>query len=187
MTDNELIALAISTLEPLVQDKFGSNVVMLQKDQPTQQGVPSEPTVYIEKLFDKRYGFTREDLDLSGGGVIPPPPPGADIPADYVQVIETTFQFSAFVLQDPSDLSIPTASDLVNYVAQLLSVRAILQTLREGGAMVMRSMQVRNPYYTDDRERFEASPSFDVVFQHERDISLTVPSITGVGVEIYPV
>lgn len=187
MTDNELIELTISTLLPLIQAKFGNTIVMLQKDQPTQQGVPSAPTVYVEKLFDKRYGFTREDLDLSGGGVIPPPLPGTDIPANYVQVYETTLQFSAFVIQDPSDLTIPTASDLVNYVAQLLSVRAILQTLRTGGAMIQRSTQVRNPYYTDDRERFEASPSFDIVFQHERDINLTVPSITGVGVEIYPV
>jgi hypothetical protein len=181
MTDNELFSLIMSTLEPLIQAKFPT-ATMLQKEQPTQQGVPTQPTVYFEKLFDKRYGFTREDMDLSM-----PSDPTLPIPTDYLQLYETTIQFSAWVLQNPEDLSIPTASDLVNHVAMLLSADAILKTLRAGGANVERITNVGNPYIVDDRERFEATPSFDVVMQHQRKLSLTTPAITAVDAEIYPV
>ena len=184
MTDNQLLALLITTLQPSVQSQWPT-VSMLQKNQPTQQGVDTGPRVFFEKLFDKRYGFTGETFDLD---VLPPgTPTWTPITTTYTQVIETTVQFSALVIQDPTNLALPTASDVAHYVAMLLSTDDILATLTQAGANVMRITQVTNPYFHDDRERFEAHPSFDVVFQHERDLSLSTPPIQAVDIDIYPI
>lgn len=184
MTDNELIAAIISTLEPYVQAKFGATYEFAQKNQPELQGTPSTPVVYLEKLFDKRYGWVRRDVDMWTPAT---GPTDTTISTKDVQLYETTFQFSALVLQDPSDLTIPTASDLVNYVSMLLGTAIILAALRQKGANVQRSTSVRNPYWVDDFDRFEASPSFDIVLQHHRDLDLTVPEISAVEVRVYSV
>ena len=182
MTDNEIIAAFISTLLPPIQSKFGTQYQILQKNQPTQQGAPSGPTVYLENLFDKRYGFTGAFLDLQADKTQFP-----DIPERYTQVMLSTYQISALVIQDPTNIALPTAKDVANYVAMLLSVDAILMSLRAQGIKVLRITDVTNPYWVDDRERFEANPSFNVVLQHQQDLDLTVPDISATEVDIYAV
>lgn len=182
MTDNQLIAALISTLTPAIQSNYDNTYVIIQKNQPTQQGAPSTPTVYLEKLFDKRYGFTSESLNLLADKTQFP-----DIPQVFTQVVMSTVQFSAFVIQDPSNIALPTASDVANYVAMLLSVDGILNSLRAQGIKVLRIMEVLNPYWGDDQDRYEANPSFNVVLQHQRDFSTAVPDVDATEVDIYPV
>jgi hypothetical protein len=185
MTDNQLIAAIISILQPPIQAQFGASMQINAKNQPTQQGVPSVGTVYIEKLFDKRYGFEGVDFDLSA--LQPGMPVWTPITTTYKQLMETTIQFSALVIQDPTNISLPTASDVVNFIAMLMGTDAILAALSAAGANVERIIQVRNPYFHDDRERFEAHPSFDVVFQHERDLVVGTDPIQSVNIGIYPI
>lgn len=183
MLDNELFAAITTVLEPRLQAKFGPDYIIQSKNQIEQAGTPSTPTVFFEKLFDKRVGFVRHDTLIFEPYVNPYDP----IPTNDVQLYETTIQFSGLAIQDPQTPDEPTASDLVNYVAMLLGADIIRLALRDMGANIERSTQVRNPYFTDDFERFEAHPSFDIVFQHQRELALDVPPISATELKIYPV
>ncbi len=123
MTDNQLISVLSAQLET-ASANAGWNYPVLQKDQPTQQGVPYDPTIFFEKLFDYEYGYPMLRPTYQ-----PNTPQGKTFNNKEVQWIETTFQISAFVIQEPEDLSIPTASDVTSYLKRYLSGRPTMQAL----------------------------------------------------------
>ena len=169
-TDNSLIQLFLPIIKAgLTADGFTTTVVK-QSNQPTQQGIPTAPTVYFFKAYNYRYGFLgRKDIWNTMTSQF-----------DHVegQYFESTFQVSALVLQDPTDLTIPTASDLVNEVASIMqsdSTRAILKT---SGVGILRVTDITNPYFVDDHDNFEASPSFDFTLTYFNTRVTTSPLIT---------
>jgi hypothetical protein len=192
MNDNALIDLFATQLEA-ASAAAGWNYGVVQKDQPTQQGIDTAPTIYFEKLFDKGYGWPA----LCRQHVAPVPPATQGVFQTYEkQWTETTFQVSALVIQDPNDLTIPTASDVVNFLKLYVNSRPVRYLLKPQGVTLLRIVDIRNPYFEDDRDMFEATPSFDVVVQHMRTFNYSVPGtniVKGKVVEdftdngIYPV
>jgi hypothetical protein len=170
MRDKQLNALIMSQLLPAIQATTGLETVALARNfQPTQQGASSGSIVYFVKLFDKRYGWTqRKDTNAEG-------------PGDFVhterQEYETTYQFSALIPQDPAAVDALTESDVLNEVCGIMQSDTILQAFRAQGVGILRVTDVRNPYFTDDRDRFEAGPTFDIVFVHFRERVTTVPAV----------
>lgn len=57
MLDNALIAFIITTLRAGLPDDALKAIPILQAYQPTMQGINTESTYYLFKLFDKRLGF----------------------------------------------------------------------------------------------------------------------------------
>lgn len=173
MTDNQLIALLATQMEAAAASGGwlykGNPYVVLQKNQPTQEGMPYGPAIYFEKLFDDRYGFPMVDEQLN--------PDGHAYTDTETQLTNTTFQVSAMVIQDPSDLSIPTASDVVGHMARYLQSRACLSAFLAQGVSMFRITQVRNPYFEDDRHRNEASPNFDIILTHSQSIVTSTPAV----------
>ncbi len=55
MTDLELIGVVVPYIEAAIASKNWAYLVV-QKDQPTQQGIPTEGTVFFELLFSREYG-----------------------------------------------------------------------------------------------------------------------------------
>lgn len=175
MTDNELYAVLFGILD----SAFTGLAEVLQSNQPTQQGVPTAPTIFLTKLFDNRYGHVqREDKWDEAGQKM--------IHTERV-VLETTFQLSGLAVQDPSDTTKPTASDLVRRAATVMQASATLETLRQNGLGVLRIGQIRNPYIVDDKERFEASPSFDFVITRTETTITETPFVEVIDAAIYPV
>jgi len=41
----------------------------------------------------------------------------------------------------------------------------------------LRVTDVRNPFFEDDKTRFEANPNFDITLTHASPITLTVPPV----------
>lgn len=166
MNDNALINLLATQLEA-ASASAGWNYVVIQKDQPTQEGAPTAPTIFFEKLFDVGYGFPMVTY-----------PSYSAVTNTFTQQedqwTETHFQVSALVIQDPANLSLPTASDVVNYMKQYINGRACLAQLKASGVGILRVVDIRNPYFKDDREVYEANPNFDVILQHKRTITATV-------------
>lgn len=159
MTDNELIALLIGIL----RDAFTAqslDVKVRQANQPRQQGTPTQRTVLLNKIHNKRFGYLSRNDEY--------------IEIDQVmrhtekQWFETTFQITTLAIQNPTTIDEPTASDLANNVAQILQTDKTLAILRAANVGIYRIMDVRNPYFLDDKERFEASPSFDFITTHEQ-------------------
>lgn len=171
MTDNQLIALLASQLDAAVLSG-GWSFNVIQKDQPTQQGVPTEGAVFLQKIQDHAYGspMIRKDSNY----------PTKTFTEHNDQWYETTFQISALVTQDPENLTLPTASDVANYVKMYLASRTSRMVLMQQNVGTLRVTQVRDPAFQDDRERYEYHPNFDIVLTHQRTLDIVIPGTNDV-------
>lgn len=171
MLDNEIIA-ALRTVLLQGFDDLSLSVEVKQSFQPTQQGANTDPTIYIFKITDKRYGFLDRKSVWDENTL--------QETHTESQVYESTFQFSALVRQDPSDVASLTASDVANYAASIMQSDKTRESLQELGIGVLRVLDVRNPYFNDDRDQFEGSPNFDLVITYNRVIITQSPVIQSV-------
>jgi hypothetical protein len=156
---------------------------VVQRSQPTQQGIPTETTVFFQKLFDNRYG--QPCLKTMYG--VPTPDLNTEVTTQHM---ETTFQVSVLTLLSPSmnTDNQPTASDISNYVANILQRRdTVRKMLASNNVNVLRISKVDNSYFEDDRHRNEAWPTFEVVLTHQTVTSNTVDNTANVQLNIYPV
>ena len=176
LTDNDLIRIFL----PIIQDGLTADgfkkVTVKQGNQPTQQGINTLPTVYFYKLFDKRYGFLRRDDTWDSINEI--------MVHTETQQYETTFQIEALVLQNPKNTNLYTASDLVNEVASIMQSDSTRGILSSNDIGILRITDIRNPYFKDDRDQFEASPSFDFVLTYAQTRVTTSPVITSYDYDI---
>jgi hypothetical protein len=172
MTDNELIEVFANQLEA-GSAALGWHYSVIQNNQPTQEGLSSDPIILFEKLFDHLYGW-----QVSSEYVLSPvAPPGWELP-DFkhteFQWVESTFQVTSLVIQDVRDLSLPTPSDVCAGLKLWLNAKSTIYSFRNAGAAILRVTDIRNPKFKDDRGLFEANPSFDVILQHKREIDFSV-------------
>ncbi|MHC5539493.1 phage gateway protein [Singulisphaera rosea] len=176
MLDNTLIALIISTV--IAQEAVAGipGTPLKQAFQPTMQGVNTQPTAYLYKVGDRRVGFPyRADVwDGVNNLMI----------HTELQQYETTFQFSALATQYPTTPTQYTASDLLNLVAYCLQSADAVSAMEAQGVGLLRVTDVRNPYFTDDRQQNEACPSFDVTFTHKQVIRSTVPILDATEIRV---
>lgn len=93
------------------------------------------------------------------------------------QLYESTYQLSAWVPQDPASVNALTESDVLNIVSGIMQSDAIIAAFRASGVSLLRVTEVRNPYIVDERDRFEAVPSFDIVLLHHRETVSTLPAV----------
>lgn len=179
MLDNELIILLIEIITAGLATYDLEDVVVKQSNQPTQQGANTGRTVYLSKLNDKRYGFLkREDVwnDLT-----------ESFDHTETQVYESVFQINAFAFQNPADTASLTASDLCNIVAAILQSDATLKTFFENDVGILRITDVRNPYFHNDADNFQASPSFDFTLTYKRVKTTQESKISDVRYGLYPI
>lgn len=187
----------------ILADSVSINVV--QSYQPTFQGTPTQPTLFIYKIGDQRVGFpekkskwivqnqdigteTENPITTESGALIQADGSGQGVMQHWeVQRYLTTFQISALATQDPSTPMQLTASDLVNYAVSVMQSDTFIAAIEAQGVGVLRISDVRNPYFIDDRGQFEASPSFDAVLAHNQVIVSQTPIITSEIFRIYPV
>lgn len=167
MLDNALISAVADQIDAALA-LAGWDFIVSQKTQPTQQGVSTTPMVLIQKMFDQHYGGQISSLEYQA--------PSNDFNASETQIVITTVQISSLVLQNPEDLSIPTASDVSNHVKIFLQSRTTIETLRLQGLNVIQVAKIMNSDFVDDRDRFEMNPSFDIQIQHERTVITKVNS-----------
>ena len=160
MTDNELIRLFLPIIQDGLLEGGYNNVDTKQANQPTQQGINTQPTVYFFKVSDHRYGFLRRGdvWDSQANQMV----------HTELQMYETVFQVSALVAQNPKTPNKYTASDLVNEVAAIMQSDKTREKLWLRGVGILRVIEITNPYFSDDRDQFEASPSFTFTLTYPR-------------------
>lgn len=170
MTDKQIAALFISLLLPAMTANASTTGVKLARNfQPKQAGAASDAYVYFVKIGDKRYGHP-ERLDVYNSQT-------STFDHTELQVYESTYQFSAWVPQDPTNTNQLTESDILNTVSGIIQSDAMLDAFRAAGVGILRVTDIRNPYIVDDRDQFEAVPSFDLVLTHKRTIVATTPAV----------
>lgn len=160
MLDNPLITLIISIIIAGESAAGISNTPVKQAFQPTQQGINTGPTAYMFKVADKRKGWPQKSdvWDKINSIMV----------HKELQEYETTFQISTLSTQDPKNPAQYTPSDILNLIAYILQNDKTIQTLTDNGLGILRIGDVRNPYFTDDRQRFESNPSLDFVITHKQ-------------------
>lgn len=176
MLDNDLIKLFLPILNTGLVDAGFSSVKVKQSNQPTQQGVNSLPTIYFFKVGDRRFGNLKfnDAWDSDSETMI----------HTEIQMYETTFQFSCLAIQNPSNTNLYTASDLINLVCAILQSESTRLTLINSGVGLLRVSEIRNPYFTDDRDMFEAVSSFDIIFSHPQTRISSVPVVDALAYNI---
>lgn len=168
MTDNELIQLFLPLIRQGLTAEPFTKVIVKQNYEPTAQGANTTPTVYFQKIGDKRYGYTGRFDNYNSAN--------DNFDHTEVQRYETTFQVSTLVRQNPQVVGF-TASDLLNYVAMVLNSDTVRDAMEAEGVGLLRVIDVANPFFTDDRDQFEASPSFDFILAHNRIYAAVVPVV----------
>lgn len=170
MNDKELNALFMGPLrDAMTADIRLGGVKLARNYQQTQQGAASGAFVYFVKIGDHRYGHPGR-FDVWDAAA-------QTMRHTELQPYETTYQLSAWIPQDAADVTSLTESDILNIVSGIMQSDAILTAFRAAGAGILRVTDVRNPYIVDDRDRFEAVPTFDVVLTHKREIAATLPAV----------
>lgn len=160
MNDNDLITLILAVISEGILMNGYEGVVTQSSYQPTQQGIPSSPTIYLHKIGDIRYGFLkRQDVWAEDSSTM--------IHTE-TQIYESTFQITTLVLQDPV-LPSYTGSDLANSASFAIQSDYARQMLAALNVYVLRVHDVRNPWIIEDRDNFEAAASFDFILTYNRD------------------
>lgn len=159
-----------------------SGLEVKQANQPTQQGTPTGPVIFMTKLPDYRYGSRgMQDEwipDTMGGGVQR---------HTETQQYESTFQLNCLVTQNPANLSQPTAMDVLNYAAYIMQSDATIRTLQAQGFGIERVSQIRQTPFQDDRDRYEYSPSFDFVLTHKQIVTSEIDVLQSTEFAIYQI
>jgi hypothetical protein len=158
MLDNQLIQVFLPIINSGLATYGYIGVTVLASNQPTQQGIPTGPTVYFYKLNDHRLGFLRRFDEWDGVNMI----------HTEEQQYETTFQVNSLVIQKPLTPNEYTASDLVNDVCSIMQSDSTREILYNNGISILRITDVTNGYFVDDKDNFEASPSFDFTLSYTR-------------------
>ena len=176
MLDNQIIPLIINTI--IAQEAIAgiNGTPIKQAFQPTMQGVNLEPTAYIHKIGDRRYGYPLK-LDVWDSAT------DTEVHTE-TQQYETTFQVTALSTQDPTNTNQYTASDILNLIAYCLQSAYAVQTFEANNVGILRVMDVRNVPFIDDRNQYEYQPSFDFVMTHKQTITSTSPILESTELQI---
>lgn len=179
MLDNQLIALIISTLTAGEAAAGITGTPIKQAFQPTQQGVNTGPTAYLYKIGDARIGSParKDEYNSSTNRMV----------HTEMQQYESTFQISTLATQNPSTSEKYTASDILNLISYILQSSDTIAALEAQGVGILRVRMLTNPYFTDDRQRNEASPALEFVLTHKQTITTNVPAVRTVEARILTV
>jgi hypothetical protein len=164
-TDSAIIQLFLPLIKAgLVSYGYGT-IPVVQSNQPTMEGINTEATIYFYKVGNQLFGFpgVRDEWN------------GIAMQQTQTQQYLATFKVFALVLQSPLTPNQYTASDLVNAVAFIMQSQKVVTALNESGVSVLKISQVDNPYFTDDRDQYEATPSFDFILSYTNSIITTQP------------
>lgn len=177
MNDNQLIQLFLPIIKAgLIADGF-TNVMVQASDLPNQQGIPRVPTVFFKKIHDHRYGwgkaYPKWDVGLAAERL------------HEDQWHETTFQISTLYIQNPSTPNQYTAADLCNEVAYIMQSEATRVTLMAQNVGILRVSEITNPYFQDDKDQFEAMPSFDFILTSLETRVSTIPVVSSFVADVH--
>lgn len=151
-----------------------AGVMVARSYQPDNEGRETGPIVYINVISSNRYGWqSRKDrFDI----------PSGELFSDESQWIRSTYQFTSL-----SPIESPSSGDLSNVCAMIFNSRSVIESLMSQGVGIERITDIRQPYIKNDRNQFEMTPSFDVIFTHQRKIEQASNAITGVAVDIHSI
>ncbi len=178
ITENSLVQAFLPIINAgLIANSF-LGVVVQSAYQPTQQGIPTAPTVYFHKTHTKRYGFLGR-LDVWDGF-------GSRFDHSETQVYETGFRIQAAVLQYPV-LPTYTASDLAEEVSSIMQSDATRYALNAQDIGILRITDIQNPAFENDADNYQFLPAFDFILTYSNTRVTETPKLDTIQSGIYRV
>ena len=148
------VAIAVrSALLQLLAAQGKPEILVVQSNQPTDQGRVDAPVIYYFALPENLYGWQGRSEKFNVAT--------RQVTREERQWIRSSFQVGALAQEDPNDLTKPTAKDLTRLAAMLINSAGFRQLLRPSGIGLERVTQIRNMPFQNDQGQFEYSPSFD--------------------------
>lgn len=179
MLDNQLIQLIRNTIQPqLIVAGLPASMVQAQSFQPTQQGAFIAAATYLHKLGDTRIGWPYK---VNIWDVVTK----QEVVTDQT-VYQTMFQMSCLFTQQPGNVNQYTASDVLNLMVYCLQTDLTVQTFSANGVGILQVNKIDNPYFSDDRQRWEANPNFTFTLTHNQIINANEPFTTDIDFKILP-
>lgn len=171
MTDAELAVILVAQVdsliaaEPTLAPLVSQGLSLGRAFQPRAQGVASGPRFFYFVAGSRRVGFPDKR-----NVYIPPTPPETEghFELRQLQQYEVRYQFMALIPQSPEDQTALSEHDALCALADIMAGERFRLALRAQGVGMLRITDVRNPYFTDDKDRFAADPSFDIVLTYPR-------------------
>ncbi|POP42327.1 hypothetical protein CHU32_03575 [Superficieibacter electus] len=176
MRENDLNTMLRCVLLDGLAARQLTSVAVKRSNQPTDQGPDSGPCLYFFVVNHHRYGSPQrsDEWDKEKEMMI----------HTESQWIETTYQITGSVLQNPADLESPTANDLIFHASGILQSDNAISQLRKSDVGIYRITENRNIFFKNDRDQYEASPSFDITLTHKDITVTTTPVISSVEAKI---
>lgn len=165
MTDSDLIDTIADKIEAYMATTT-TPVTVLASNQPTQQGMTNGNYVFIGKVGYKPIGLQKETKTWNVN----------KFDVSTSQKYESTFQIDALIKRKKTDLI--TTSDIVNTICMVMNSRKFIRELKTSNITMLRITDVRNPYFKDDTDQHQATPSFDFTISYERSIISAVSKIS---------
>jgi hypothetical protein len=176
--DNDIIALLISIISSGLTDLNILGVQIQQAYQPTQQGIIQTPVTLISKIDETRLGWSGKN-DVWDENT-------QSMTHTEIQYYDSKFQVETLVPQVVSVTDM-TASDLINSIIAILQSDKTLKIMQQSNVQSYRIIDIRNPFFMDDRNLFEMSPSFDISILHEQFYSYSENPVNLINEGIYPI
>jgi len=170
MTENDIWAILKTTFEEALTAAGLTDVKYKRAYQPRQQGAIVGPALYCFKLTNHRYGWQSRKDEYNEAD--------DDFDTSESRVIETTFQVSSEADEDPADTSLPTAFDIVEEVSSYLNTKSVRLQLKEQGLNIIRILDIRQPFFKNESDRFEQEPSFDFTISYQKATISKTPKVT---------
>lgn len=174
MNEKSLRILIVRELTAGLQ-RAGIALPVIAGNQPTTQG-REDAGIYFFPISDAASGWQGRSYATNTLPLMP---------MTDTQTVETAFQVEALVPDEPNDLTSITALDALHVTRMIIASLPFVEALRESEVGVQRPTNVRTPYFTNDRDQFEMSPSFDFTVSHKRAIIQSVNSIGSMEVDIH--
>ena len=169
MLDHQLFRLVKQVVDAQLVFAGLPGVVLVQSFQPIRQGVETAASAYMCKLHDIRDGYPHEEFVWDEENEIET--------KTQTQVIRSTFQITALNPPQPANNTQYTASDIANLLASTLQSVTAIEMFTAQNVGILNITEIRNPFFLDDRDRWEASPSFDFTLTHKQILTGSSPTI----------
>lgn len=167
MNDNALMALLISTISAGMTAQ-GITVGIKQNYQPTKQGTPTLPTLFLFKLHDVRLGFPkRKDVWNVDDEIME---------HTETEIIESTYQVNALAIQNPANTTQLTANDYLRRATMVLQSDNAIKTLFNAGVGIYGIRAIRTVFFTDDKDNQESNPHFEFTVNHRDEFTDVINS-----------
>lgn len=148
--------------------------------QPTQQGTPTAPTIFMVRFGGKRYGSPTKTNYID--------PVTQALMYSESEIFETTYQISALIRVDPSaDPAAPNTLDLVKTAGDILQSRTAQDTLTANDVGVLRITDISTSFFDDDRDQFEENPTFKVTLRHSNVFATPANTVDLINGGIFPI